>query len=86
MKPIGFEKRADGCCWILEDENGEIVRRFMSPVQYEILVLRLMAEWLEDERRHAGYGLTVEGVARAHREARSIKRAADFVNQFGYLP
>ena len=68
VKPIGFEKRPDGNWWILEDERG-IVRRSMSPLQYEILAARLMAEWLEDERRYAGYGISTDGVARMHREA-----------------
>ncbi len=69
MKPIGFEKRQDGCWWILEDKDGAASRRSMSPLQYEILAARLMAEWLEDERRYAGYGVSADGVARMRREA-----------------
>ena len=69
MKPIGFEKRQDGCWWILEDKDGAVSRRSMSPVQYEILAARLMADWLEDERRYAGYGVSADGVARMRREA-----------------
>mgnify|MGYP003456521481 FL=1 len=69
MKPIGFEKRQDGCWWILEDKDGAASRRSMSPLQYEILAARLMAEWLEDERRYAGYGVSADGIARMAREA-----------------
>lgn len=69
MKPIGFEKRQDGCWWILEDKDGAASRRSMSPLQYEILAARLMAEWLEDERRYAGYGVSADGIARMAQEA-----------------
>jgi|DEB19_MinimDraft_2_1074335.scaffolds.fasta_scaffold76605_3 hypothetical protein len=69
MKPIGFEKRTDGCWWILEDKDGAVSRRSMSPLQYEILAARLMADWLEDERRYAGYGISADGIARMARES-----------------
>ena len=70
MTPIGFERKDGAHWWILQDESGNTVRRSMSPIQYRILSARLLAEWLEDERRHAGYGVSDDGVARMHREAK----------------
>ena len=48
MKPIGFEKRTDGCWWILEDKDGAVSRRSMSPLQYDQAVADLVAylQWM----------------------------------------